>query len=149
MSSTLTLVSPVPATQYYFSANSMKNTTIFSHQHFTFQDRNGGQAISVHKWLQKSKLAVGYTVPLMQTSFGQHIWKSDSGYRLWVSLEESFPPTTNFALVLESSVEPLRDDVLVAFLILKQRLRISDMNINIGSGKFEANETVLGQYAQT
>ncbi|KIJ10824.1 hypothetical protein PAXINDRAFT_172043 [Paxillus involutus ATCC 200175] len=198
MDSTLTLVNPIPATQYYFSANSMKNTTVFVHQSrplynvstelksdkqtrvsdahtgrlialverreifsdtVTFPNQNGGQALSIHKWLQKSKLADGYTVHLMQTSHRQYIWKSDSRHRLGLYKEsdqtqpiaylQPVSATQNFALVLESSAEAFRDDVLVAFLILEQRLRISERNVNVGGGKFEANKTVLGHYAQT
>ncbi|KAF8842589.1 hypothetical protein BDN67DRAFT_947258 [Paxillus ammoniavirescens] len=198
MNSTLTLVNPIPATQYHFSANSMKNTTVFVHQSrplykvstelksdkqtrvsdahtgrlvalverreffsdtVTFPDQNGGQVVSIHKWLQKSKLADGYTVHLVQTSHGKYIWKSDSRYRLGLYKEsdqtqpiaylQPASATQNFALVLESSAEAFRDGVLVAFLILEQRLRISDRNIDVGGGKFEAYKTVLGHYVQT
>ncbi|KIJ63420.1 hypothetical protein HYDPIDRAFT_182363 [Hydnomerulius pinastri MD-312] len=125
----------------------------------TFPNRSGGASVSVHKWLQKSKLADGYPVHLMETSFGRYVWKSDAKYRVGLYTEDNpvkplaylqlASATQNFALVLESAAEPFRDDVIIGFLILEQRLRVADRNISVGGGKFEQKRTVLGHYVQT
>lgn len=57
--------------------------------------------------------------------------------------------TQNFAVIMQGEAELIRDDVIISFLILEQRLRISEKNIIVGGGKFEQNRTVLGYHVNT
>ncbi|KAG1749428.1 hypothetical protein EDB19DRAFT_1893514 [Suillus lakei] len=111
----------------------------------TFPDRNRGSSINLNKWLQKSKLENGHHIHSIETTPGTYVWKSDADYRLalYRKGDMSNPRTQNFARRL------IRDDVIVSFLILEQRLRISERNINVGGGKFEQNRTVLGHHVNT
>jgi hypothetical protein len=57
--------------------------------------------------------------------------------------------TQNFAVIMQGEAELIRDDVIVSFLILEQRLRISEKHIDVGGGKFDQNRTVLGHHVNT
>ncbi|KAH7917820.1 hypothetical protein BV22DRAFT_1100827 [Leucogyrophana mollusca] len=195
MDSTLTLVNPTSPTQYYFSASSLKNTSIFvkpSRPVYTvttalkadkrtelkdartgrtiaiwerreflpdtiaFPDRDNGSTAHVNKWLDKTKLSDGYPVHVMQTAHGSLVWKSNAEYRLGLYPNDNLDqplayyqlniPGENPALVIESAGEQIRDDIIASFLILEQRLRMLDKNINVGGGKLEQNRTVFGHY---
>jgi hypothetical protein len=52
--------------------------------------------------------------------------------------------TQNFAVIMQPEAQLIRDDVIISFLILEQRLRVSEKNVNVGGGKFEQNRTLLG-----
>ncbi|EGN96482.1 hypothetical protein SERLA73DRAFT_186229 [Serpula lacrymans var. lacrymans S7.3] len=126
--------------------------------HITFpgSETHGSESMDVSKWLKKSKLPDGFPVHIMETPDGSYVWKSDPTYRLALFPESNLQtpvaylqpstPTQNFALVIESQTEAFRDDAVVAFLILEQRLRIEDKHIIVGGGKFEMNKTVFGHY---
>ncbi|KAG0701080.1 hypothetical protein DFH29DRAFT_982856 [Suillus ampliporus] len=125
----------------------------------TFPDRNSGSSINLSKWLQKSKLETGHHVHSIETAHGTYVWKSDANYRLalYRKGDMSNPVahlqlgsrTQNFAVIMQGEAELIRDDVIVSFLILEQRLRVFEKNIEVGGGKFEQNRTVLGHYVNT
>jgi len=53
-------------------------------------------------------------------------------------------PTQNFALIMQPEAQLIRDDVIVSFLVLEQRLRMSEKTVDVGGGKHEPNRTLLG-----
>ncbi|KAG2134502.1 hypothetical protein DEU56DRAFT_409007 [Suillus clintonianus] len=106
----------------------------------TFPYRNGGYSIYLSKWLQKSKLENGHHIHAIETALGTYVWKSDAEYRLAlyrkgdmskpvVHLQQG-TRTQNFAVIMQGEAELIRDDVIVSFLMLEQRLRISEKNID-------------------
>lgn len=125
----------------------------------TFPNRNNGSSINLSKWLQKSKLEDGHHVHSIETAHGTYVWKSNADYRLalYRKGDMSSPVahlqrgtrTQNFAVIMQGEAELIRDDVIVSFLILEQRLRISEKHIDVGGGKFEQNRTVLGLHVNT
>jgi hypothetical protein len=120
----------------------------------TFPNRNNGSSINLNKWLQKSKLDDGHHIHSIETAHGTYVWKSDADYRLALYRKDDMTNpvahlqrgtrTQNFAVIMQGEAELIRDDVIVSFLILEQRLRISEKNIIVGGGKFEQNRMVLG-----
>lgn len=125
----------------------------------TFPNRNNGSSINLSKWLQKSKLEDGHHVHSIETAHGTYVWKSNADYRLAlyrkgdmsspVAHLQQGTRTQNFAVIMQGEAELIRDDVIVSFLILEQRLRISEKNIDGGGGKFQQNRTVLGHHVNT
>lgn len=125
----------------------------------TFPNRNNGSSINLSKWLQKSKLEDGHHVHSIETAHGTYVWKSDANYRLAlyrkgdmsspVAHLQQGSRTQNFAVIMQGEAELIRDDVIVSFLILEQRLRISEKHIDVGGGKFDQNRTVLGHHVNT
>ncbi|KAH7905303.1 hypothetical protein BJ138DRAFT_1165041 [Hygrophoropsis aurantiaca] len=123
----------------------------------TFPDRDNGSTTSVSKWLSKGKLPDGMPVHVMQTAYGPLVWKSDATYRLGLFIENNLlqpvayyqldlHANANANLVIDANAEQIRTDIIFSFIILEQRLRVSDRNINVGGGKFEMNRTVLGHH---
>jgi len=45
---------------------------------------------------------------------------------------------------MQPEAQLIRDDVIVSFLVLEQRLRMSEKNVDVGGGKHEPNRTLLG-----
>ncbi|OAX39455.1 hypothetical protein K503DRAFT_769490 [Rhizopogon vinicolor AM-OR11-026] len=120
----------------------------------TFPDRNDGSSINISKWLHKSKLEDGNHIHAIETTCGSYVWKKDATYRLVLYRKDDMSNhvahlqqgtrTQNFAVIMQPEAQLIRDDVIISFLILEQRLRVSEKNINIGGGKFEQNRTLLG-----
>ncbi|KAG1763368.1 hypothetical protein EDD22DRAFT_777131 [Suillus occidentalis] len=125
----------------------------------TFPNRNNGSSINLSKWLQKGKLGDGHHIHSIDTARGTYVWKSDANYRLAlyrkgdmsspVAHLQQGTRTQNFAVIMQGEAELIRDDVIVSFLILEQRLRISEKHIDVGGGKFDQNRTVLGHHVNT
>ncbi|KIJ05313.1 hypothetical protein PAXINDRAFT_122318 [Paxillus involutus ATCC 200175] len=112
----------------------------------SFTERKGRSQFSVQKWLRKTKLPGGFSGYIMQTSFGPYIWKSVSRHRQKVYANHD--PNTHIAsfylhqtlshgtpaFVLESGAEPLRDDLVVAYLIQRHRIMMEDRALNLFAG---------------
>ncbi|KAG0701078.1 hypothetical protein DFH29DRAFT_928974 [Suillus ampliporus] len=112
----------------------------------SFPGRNGGAPISVQKWLRKTKLADGTTAFVMGTDYGPYVWKIISSHRqkvyaqcdldrpiascsLQATLSNGKP-----AFLLEYDAEPLREDILVAYLLQRQRVMSEDRLIDVFVG---------------
>lgn len=126
----------------------------------TFPNRNSGSSIHLSKWLQKSKLEDGHHIHSIETAHGTYVWKSDAAYRLAlyrkgdmskpVAHLQQGTRTQNFAVIMQEEAELIRDDVIVSFLILEQRLRISEKHIVVGgAAMLEQSRTVLGNHVNT
>lgn len=112
----------------------------------SFPERNGSAPISVQKWLRKTKLADGTIAFVMGTDYGPYAWKMISSHRQKVyaqcDLDRpiascSFHTTVSNgkpAFLLEYDAEPLREDILVAYLLQRQRVMSEDRLIDVFVG---------------
>ncbi|OAX39453.1 hypothetical protein K503DRAFT_799641 [Rhizopogon vinicolor AM-OR11-026] len=112
----------------------------------SFPERNGGAPISVQKWLRRSKLADGTTGFVMETDYGPYVWKIVSRHRQKVYAQCdltrpiascSLHPTLSNgrpAFSLEYDAEPLREDIVVAYLLQRQRVMSEDKAIELFVG---------------
>ncbi|KAF9233800.1 hypothetical protein BU15DRAFT_79780 [Melanogaster broomeanus] len=112
----------------------------------SFPGRIGGTRISVQKWLRRTKLPDGSSAYVMETSYGRYIWKVVSGHHheifpdydpdgviASVHLHQTLSPAQP-ALVLHSRAEPLRDDLVVAYLIQMNKVMTEDRALNLFAG---------------
>ncbi|KAJ8587867.1 hypothetical protein M405DRAFT_793793 [Rhizopogon salebrosus TDB-379] len=120
----------------------------------TFPSRNDGSSINLSRWLQKGKLEDGHQIHAIETGHGTYMWKSDRELRLALYRKDDMSNhvahlqegsrTQNFAVIMQPEAQLIRDDVIISFLILEQRLRVSEKNVNVGGGKYDQNRTLLG-----
>ncbi|KAG2140913.1 uncharacterized protein EDB93DRAFT_1252697 [Suillus bovinus] len=108
----------------------------------SFPERHGNAPINVQKWLRKTKLADGTTAFVMGTDYGPYVWKMISSHHQKASSllhKSAFPhhclrPTVSDgkpAFLLEYDAEPLREDILVAYLLQRQRVMSEDRLIDV------------------
>ncbi|KAH7924061.1 hypothetical protein BV22DRAFT_1014015 [Leucogyrophana mollusca] len=132
------------------NADSGRIIAVWNHRDFlpdivAFPHRNGGLPVNVNKWLRKTKLQDGTSALIMDTEWGPYVWKMVSRYRhkvsqeslssSWVSSSLEPKSSSNYrALILESIAEPIRDDVVVAYLIHRLRLLLEDQAIDLCVG---------------
>ncbi|KAF9228891.1 hypothetical protein BS17DRAFT_214362 [Gyrodon lividus] len=112
----------------------------------SFPERNVGAQVSIQKWLRKTKLPGGSIAFIMETSHGSHVWKSVS--RHCQKVYADYDPENSLAcfylhetlshgmpaFILESGAEPLRDDLVVAYLIQRHRVMMEDKALNLFLG---------------
>ncbi|KAH7919500.1 hypothetical protein BV22DRAFT_1022894 [Leucogyrophana mollusca] len=113
----------------------------------TFPHRNEGHPVNVNKWLKKIQLPDGLHGYIMDTDWGPYTWKVISRYRyklftdsdadrVLATVSHKPKPSSNYrALILESIAEPVRDDIVVAYLIQRQRLILEDKAMDLCVGK--------------
>ncbi|KAG1897325.1 uncharacterized protein F5891DRAFT_1049015 [Suillus fuscotomentosus] len=119
----------------------------------SFPERNGNAPISVQKWLRKTRLADGTTAFVMGTDYGPYVWKIISSHRQKVYAQYdldrpiascSFHATVSNgkpAFLLEYDAEPLREDILLAYLLQRQRVISEDRLIDVFVGSSGADKT--------
>ncbi|KAG2114458.1 hypothetical protein BD769DRAFT_1489216 [Suillus cothurnatus] len=112
----------------------------------SFPERNGNAPISVQKWLRRTKLSDGTTAFVMGTDYGPYVWKIMSSHRQKVyaqcDLDRpiascSFHTTLSNgkpAFFLEYDAEPLREDIVVAYVLQRQRVMSEDRLIDVFVG---------------
>ncbi|KAF8870111.1 hypothetical protein CPB84DRAFT_1968279 [Gymnopilus junonius] len=109
-----------------------------------FTHKYSGKSIKQREWLVAGKLENGGPKWVGETPIGRFVWKTDSTYRLALCPENDldhpvaycqFPTLEDrsipFALALERGTEPFRDEILTAFLILEQHLRIVERALRL------------------
>ncbi|KAH7911528.1 hypothetical protein BJ138DRAFT_1150411 [Hygrophoropsis aurantiaca] len=113
----------------------------------SFPHRNEGRPINVQRWLRKIQLPDGCTGYIMDTEWGPYTWKVVGRYRyklftdsdadrVLATVSHKPKESSNYrALVLESIAEPVRDDIVVAYLIQRQRLLLEDKALNLSVGR--------------
>ncbi|EIW85834.1 hypothetical protein CONPUDRAFT_80228 [Coniophora puteana RWD-64-598 SS2] len=131
--------------------------------------REGGNSTAVKNWLKKGDGADGIPVHTLNTAAGPIVFRSSAKHRVGAyfpsklasaaSTDETeaiaylVPKTEehNLALVLSAPAQAtdVRDEIMVAVLILEHKLRMADTAISVGGGKFEQNKTVAGYYVST
>ncbi|KAH7905694.1 hypothetical protein BJ138DRAFT_1017377 [Hygrophoropsis aurantiaca] len=111
-----------------------------------FSCRNGGLPIHVSKWMKKTKLRDGTPAFVMDTEWGPYVWKIISSHRhkLYTDFDatksvasvtmEPKSSSSYRALVIESMAEPIRDDIIVSYLIQRQRLLVEEKAIDLYMG---------------
>ncbi|KAH0830103.1 hypothetical protein J3R83DRAFT_1440 [Lanmaoa asiatica] len=105
-----------------------------------------GTQMSVHRWLKRSKTPDGTPTFTVETGYGPYVWRIASRYRHKVfaeydldnpvascSLHESLP-LNKPAIILQSIGEPLRDDIVVAYLVQRHRLRMEKHALDLFVG---------------
>lgn len=112
----------------------------------SFPERNGSAPIKVQKWLRKTKLADGTTAFVMGTDYGPYVWKMVSSHRQKVYAQydldrpiascsfHTTPSNGKPAFLLEYDAEPLREDIMVAYLLQRQRVMSEDRLIDVFVG---------------
>ncbi|KIK97050.1 hypothetical protein PAXRUDRAFT_137143 [Paxillus rubicundulus Ve08.2h10] len=112
----------------------------------SFTQRDGRSQISVQKWLRKTKLPGEFTGYILQTRYGPYVWKSVSRHRQKVyANHDPNTPIASFylhqtlshgtpAFFLDSGAEPLRDDLVVAYLIQRHRIMMEDKALKLFAG---------------
>ncbi|KAL4075277.1 hypothetical protein V8B97DRAFT_2022274 [Scleroderma yunnanense] len=100
-----------------------------------------GTVTSTQKWLKKTKLPDGTVVRVMDTKLGSYVWKADSRSRLRIfsghDLENPVAACyLNHScgkpiLALEYVAEPLRDDIVVAYLIHRRKMVMEDLALDV------------------
>ncbi|EIW83814.1 hypothetical protein CONPUDRAFT_135515 [Coniophora puteana RWD-64-598 SS2] len=100
----------------------------------SWPQREGMPSMTVNKWLWKTQLPDKAQVHAVESPHGKLVWRTETtGHRHAVYLSPRlsrpiayFTPkteATSLALVLDSSAEPTRDDIVLSALILEHRLR--------------------------
>ncbi|KIJ63422.1 hypothetical protein HYDPIDRAFT_29666 [Hydnomerulius pinastri MD-312] len=112
----------------------------------SFPERNGGSHISVQKWLRKTRMPDGSVACIMETDYGPYIWKMISRHRqkVYADYDQDRSIASCYlherlshgkpAFVLDSQMEPLRDDFVVAYLIQRHRVMMEDKALNLFVG---------------
>ncbi|KAF8437654.1 hypothetical protein L210DRAFT_3546632 [Boletus edulis BED1] len=114
---------------------------------FPQRHNNGSMStMSIQRWLKRSKLADGTPTFTVDTEYGPYVWKSVSRYRQKVfadyDLEKpvascylhlSHPPIKP-AFILQSVGEPLRDDIVVAYIIQRHRVIMENKALDLFVG---------------
>ncbi|KAH7890183.1 hypothetical protein F5I97DRAFT_647257 [Phlebopus sp. FC_14] len=116
---------------------------IFLDDTVCFPERSRGYPTSLGRWLRNSKLSDGRSGYVMTTSYGSFVWKMISRHRQKVYadydrdkpiascyLHQNLAPGTP-AFILESEAEPLRDDIVVGYLIQRNRVMMVDRALDI------------------
>ncbi|TFK35455.1 hypothetical protein BDQ12DRAFT_688175 [Crucibulum laeve] len=113
----------------------IKRKEVFSDT-VTFPHRNSGKPIKVRKWLRSTRTPGGFSSMTLETESGLFIWRLDTSLRLVlyreddldspISYVKSSSPNSHLILVLKSGSEDIREEIIVSFLILEQKLRVQE-----------------------
>ncbi|KAJ7247587.1 hypothetical protein C8J57DRAFT_722130 [Mycena rebaudengoi] len=102
----------------------------------TFPSLNNGKAIKMKKWLKEVQLPDGFTASLFETPTRKYILRRHSEYRLALFHEDlqtiaaNWQPTTDasspMTLVLAPGTEKCHPQIITAFLLFEQKLRMQE-----------------------
>ncbi|KAG8219156.1 hypothetical protein J3R82DRAFT_4924 [Butyriboletus roseoflavus] len=102
--------------------------------------------MSLHRWLKRSKTSDGTHIFTLNTTYGPYVWKVMSRYRHKVFADYDLEnpvaschlhqtlPRGRPAFILESEGEPLRDDIVVAYIVQRHRLQMETKALDLFVG---------------
>ncbi|KAI9570694.1 hypothetical protein HD554DRAFT_307397 [Boletus coccyginus] len=105
-----------------------------------------GTHLSIQRWLKRSKLPDGTHTFTVDTALGSYVWKNVSRYRQKVFADYDLEnpvascnlyhslPLNQPAFILQSSGEPLRDDIVVAYLVQRHRVTMESLALDLFMG---------------
>ncbi|KAJ7247584.1 hypothetical protein C8J57DRAFT_722101 [Mycena rebaudengoi] len=104
----------------------------------TFPNFNSGKAIKTKKWLQEVQLPDGFNASLFETPTRKYTLRRHTEYRLALFHEDlqtiaaNWQPTTDasspMTLVLAPGTEKCHPQIIAAFLLEEQKLRMEEKN---------------------
>ncbi|KDR69954.1 hypothetical protein GALMADRAFT_31287, partial [Galerina marginata CBS 339.88] len=119
----------------------------------TFTHHFDGKPLKLKEWLKEETLGDGSPAWAMETSVGSLVWRPDVSFRLavivggetaqpiaWAHLQTHSTPLT---LVISRGTQAIRDEIVASFIVLEQRMRMSEKGYAKADGWFAVNRTVL------
>ncbi|KAG6808210.1 hypothetical protein H0H92_005031 [Tricholoma furcatifolium] len=108
---------------------------IFLSDTVTFTNHHGGKTLKMEKWLSNVKLLDGSAGIQFETGTGtKYVWKEHELHRIALYRESDFDHPLAYevvqtnsppSLMMDSGMEAFRDQILVSFLLIEQRLRMA------------------------
>ncbi|KAH7890158.1 hypothetical protein F5I97DRAFT_1850553 [Phlebopus sp. FC_14] len=109
----------------------------------SFPGRGKGTPLNLQKWLRKTKSSHGGISYVMNTEYGTCIWKVVSAHhqKVFADYDTEKPlascclhqnlPQGKPAFILENIAEPLRDEIVVGYLVQRHRVMMEDVAIDL------------------
>ncbi|KDR81302.1 hypothetical protein GALMADRAFT_265045 [Galerina marginata CBS 339.88] len=126
----------------------------------TFTHHFNGKPLKLKEWLKEKTLEDGRSPAwAMETSLGSLVWRPDVSFRLalrpvvggemaqpiaWAHLQTHSTPLT---LLISCGTQAIRDEIVASFIVLEQRMRMSEKGYAKADGWFAVHRTVLGHTA--
>ncbi|CAA7261032.1 unnamed protein product [Cyclocybe aegerita] len=118
-----------------------------------------GKAVKIKEWLREEKMANGHKRWNIESSAGNFSWRKDVTRRLalcpshnmespivWLQLPTKEKP---YALVFKGGVESFVAQILAAFVILEQEIRLEEKEFFRADGFVCDERTLAGMYVDT
>ncbi|KAJ3513855.1 hypothetical protein NLJ89_g2719 [Agrocybe chaxingu] len=112
-----------------------------------------GKAVKIKEWLREEKMANGHKRWNIETPAGSFSWRKDvtRSYDMerpiaWLQLPTNEKP---YALVLKSGTESFIAQILAAFVILEQEIRLEEKEFFKADGIVSDERTLVGMHVDT